>query len=268
MESDFPAAHSADTTWYAVDRDGHVACFDSGEEGLIPTGVPYMDDVVVSDWLHAAATAGGVPVASRGRSVRRSRHGEHCTLRPGTKGPVIFFLTSEDAVMNEVINGRARFVPAGRGAAAVFDKLPRGLARRLHDANACLGCYAYDEPQLFYYSPSEYGPAPYERESVPQRPLHVDQLPPEVREAVSRVRFDKVSFAEAPSVQPVEHLPCGGWGECPFYVASDGRHLRAMPGCEEAYRALYEQAQRGEFDMGDYIWEPPPEAPPRRRRSR
>ena len=27
---DFPAAHSMDTTWFAVDRDGHVACFDSG----------------------------------------------------------------------------------------------------------------------------------------------------------------------------------------------------------------------------------------------
>jgi hypothetical protein len=37
MKTDFPAAHSMDTHWFAVDRDGHVACFDSGESGAVPT---------------------------------------------------------------------------------------------------------------------------------------------------------------------------------------------------------------------------------------
>lgn len=36
MEQDFPAAHSMDTTWFAVDRKGHVAVFDSGEQGWVP----------------------------------------------------------------------------------------------------------------------------------------------------------------------------------------------------------------------------------------
>jgi hypothetical protein len=36
MASDYPAAHSADTTWFAVDRDGHVAVFDSAEAGAVP----------------------------------------------------------------------------------------------------------------------------------------------------------------------------------------------------------------------------------------
>ena len=34
--SDFPAAHSADTTWFAVDADGHIGVFDSGEGGAVP----------------------------------------------------------------------------------------------------------------------------------------------------------------------------------------------------------------------------------------
>ena len=34
---DFPAAHSMDTMWFAVDRDGHVGYFFSGEEGPVPT---------------------------------------------------------------------------------------------------------------------------------------------------------------------------------------------------------------------------------------
>ena len=33
---DFPAGHSMDTTWFAVDRDGHVAVFDTGEDGAAP----------------------------------------------------------------------------------------------------------------------------------------------------------------------------------------------------------------------------------------
>src|SRR4051812_43870063 len=37
MPDDFPAAHSMDCEWFAVDRDGYVAVFDSGEAGAVPT---------------------------------------------------------------------------------------------------------------------------------------------------------------------------------------------------------------------------------------
>lgn len=33
---DFPAAHSMDTEWFAVDADGNIALFDSGEGGAVP----------------------------------------------------------------------------------------------------------------------------------------------------------------------------------------------------------------------------------------
>jgi hypothetical protein len=35
MGEDFPAAHSMDTDWFAVDRDGQVALFISGENGSV-----------------------------------------------------------------------------------------------------------------------------------------------------------------------------------------------------------------------------------------
>lgn len=41
--SDYPAAHSMDTDWYAVDRDGRVARCDSGEVGPVPAGAPAVD---------------------------------------------------------------------------------------------------------------------------------------------------------------------------------------------------------------------------------
>jgi len=33
---DFPAGHSMDTDWFAVDKDGNIAIFDSGQEGAVP----------------------------------------------------------------------------------------------------------------------------------------------------------------------------------------------------------------------------------------
>ena len=34
---DCPAAHSMDTIWFAVDADGNIGVFDTGEAGAVPT---------------------------------------------------------------------------------------------------------------------------------------------------------------------------------------------------------------------------------------
>jgi len=47
-EADFPAAHSMDTSWYAVDADGCVALFSTGKIGHAPVGYEsayYMEDL-------------------------------------------------------------------------------------------------------------------------------------------------------------------------------------------------------------------------------
>lgn len=46
MNADYPAAHSMDTTWFAVDGAGQVAVFMTGETGHLPRGV---DNDVASD---------------------------------------------------------------------------------------------------------------------------------------------------------------------------------------------------------------------------
>jgi len=38
MEDDFPAAHSMDTEWFAVDAKGHVGLFQTDETGMLPMG--------------------------------------------------------------------------------------------------------------------------------------------------------------------------------------------------------------------------------------
>lgn len=39
FEEDYPAAHSMDTTWFAVDKDGFIACMESNEDGPVPVKV-------------------------------------------------------------------------------------------------------------------------------------------------------------------------------------------------------------------------------------
>jgi hypothetical protein len=43
MMSYFPAAHSMDTTWFAIDADGYVGVFDSGEGGAVPDELTSVD---------------------------------------------------------------------------------------------------------------------------------------------------------------------------------------------------------------------------------
>src|SRR4051794_34470710 len=44
MDADFPAAHSMDTQWFAIDRDGHVGIFSSGESGAVPRAAGVLRD--------------------------------------------------------------------------------------------------------------------------------------------------------------------------------------------------------------------------------
>jgi hypothetical protein len=42
---DFPAAHSMDTTWFAIDADGCVGIFNSSEGGAVPRNLPRLSEI-------------------------------------------------------------------------------------------------------------------------------------------------------------------------------------------------------------------------------
>src|SRR5215469_8297759 len=102
MKTDFPAAHSMDTIWFAVDKDGHVACFDSGESGAVPVAA------LAANQGYGAqqALAGTLP---QGEAVHELRG----RLMPGPLGnetphtfsgswPTLMFLRSLDSVREEI----------------------------------------------------------------------------------------------------------------------------------------------------------------------
>jgi hypothetical protein len=169
MGTDFPAAHSMDTEWFAVDRDGQVAVFVSGENGSVPADAPPGD---IDDVL-------------------------------GALGSAISFENSDDAT--------------------VFPEVAR------------LGLHVY-EAGLSWFSP------PYERTYRPERPLHVDQLPPTLRQQAKAVRFDDLRFADHDVLQPCDRAEGYAWAA--GYVAEDGHTVRPVPGKEAEYRQEVEDMRR------------------------
>jgi len=163
MEADFPAAHSMDTNWFAVDKDGQVAFFVSDENGSVPNGASEVD---VEGLLRAL---GGKP--------------------------------------SEV--GFASFLAE--------------LASR--------GLHVYEDA-------SEWFSGPYQRTHRPKKPLHVDQLPPQLRAEVKAVRFDDLRFEDKKRLQPCDHAEGYAWGG--VYLSEDGKTVRAIPGHEKQYREAVE----------------------------
>jgi hypothetical protein len=255
---DFPAAHSMDTDWFAVDRDGHVAYFNSGEAGAVPLDACCEDDTAMLDQLETAVprTEPIYELAPRSGACEEGSHhaptaadGGPLAL-DGEPWPILVFVTSLDAVAEDVGQGLAIPV-ASRGAAAVFfPDMPIATYRRLHESGACLSCFyndpAYDDlPErlgLYHFKHPDdlYVPEPYGRWGSPRRPLHIDQVPAALAEALTRVRFEGVCFGEAGRIQPVEHAPCVCW-MVGGYLTVDGQALRPIPGEEDLFGELEEE---------------------------
>ena len=258
--SDFPAAHSMDTRWFAIDRDGHVALMESGEGGAVPTDGASQDlGYTQTEQLISLLGAAPMPTA-----------GMHAS------GPFGDFVMLGDADAIKKIAGsaskrddgavRAHFgfeVPA----AGVFDKVKRILFeranpgsafRRVHEAGACGGCVRDDRDDseamsvaerlgLFFYD----GPAgiaePYERAHVPEHPLDAARI----GELAAKLPRFSGSFASQERLQPVEHWKeVAAWSAA--YVGSDGI-VRCVPGSEARYAKEYEQLREEFEDV-----EPPP----------
>ncbi|HEY7326248.1 MAG TPA: hypothetical protein VH592_01315 [Gemmataceae bacterium] len=270
MGTDYPAAHSMDTCFFAIDRDGHVACFDTGEAGAVPAVAFSGEEAYELRQQLAELPRVEVLQDPSGCSNPGSAQGTdfHWGL-VGSNHPILLFLASLDLVRDEIVAGRAVELPACKGVAVLFQSLPAELSQRLHDSGACLGCRLhYQEIEEFYPDLGTHGlfmythltdnwiSGPYGRQSQPARPIHVDQLPPQIREAVKAMRFDSLCFAETPHIQPVEHAECFSWEAA--YMDVTGKHIRPIPGKEEEYAQAYEElADLTNKDDNPQV-EPPP----------
>ena len=166
METDFSAAHSMDTVWFAVDSAGQVGMFDTGETGPAP---------------------------------RRFEQGD----------------------LREEL--RQLWSPAGEEKGDYWDTdflcSERGLYYFLYPDN-----YDTLSPLSLYVCSIK-----------PSLPLHIDQLPPDLRYLCREVSFD-LNFDQVERFQPLDFVAC-----IPFdpnsvaYLGDDGKTVKPIPGKEKEF---------------------------------
>jgi hypothetical protein len=279
-DDDYPAAHSMDTTWFAVDQDGHVGCFTSGENGVVPTAAATATfDVWPEHWPAPVAgdTEVGQDLPGRLMPGPLGRTALHWSKGQRSSREILFFLTSLEPIRKELAAGKAIQVPAREGVAVLFGQVSYRLASRLHQEGVCLGCFPYPEEDELALSRSgvfayehlddDRLPGPYGRACYPLQPVHIDQLAPALRRQFLQLRFASLCFLETPHLQPAEHTECHSHGAT-IYLAADGVHIRPLRGHEDEYRNNYE-AMRAQMPAwaSELILEPPP-FPAKKKRKR
>jgi hypothetical protein len=182
MDADFPAAHSMDTHWFAVDGKGRIGLFFTGENGFLPVRAGEADSLqLVALWQSAFdATPPGVD--------------------------------EEDDVED-------------------WDEFLGALV----DQGFFYYLYAdtFDDPGLLLL--------PYALSGVPEKPLHVGQLPPAWQALCRACVFGAASFGEAEQLQPLEFTseePVAYLGSSCAYLSGDEATVRPVAGHEEQYRAF------------------------------
>jgi hypothetical protein len=285
MKPDFPAAHSMDTNWFAVDRDGHVACFDSGEAGAVPTQA--IDETGGESLLLESMLASlGIETTKLGHLLAGAASSQspvdgtmfdlHGRLMPGvedqlaqhegvspTPSSTLMFLKSTHFVEKPVADGTAVLVPTTEGVGVLIRGLSEELAERIHDADECLGCFWYSDsmrkpqPGFFYYGHLTENSisGPYGREMCPVKPIHFNELPADIRERLKWMRFDGLSFRDTPHIQPIEHAPCESWENA--FMDVTGKRVSPIPGKEAEYSETYEELKDLLEEEGVRV-DPPP----------
>ena len=240
-----------DTEWFAVDRDGRVALFDSGENGGVADGAAILADPVTLTDL--AVWAPGSETLLDAEGVYRAAYPGHAAYGPGAEVPLVTFVRSLDAVAHEVASGRAVVLPSAKRPAVLWPKRSVEAVARLHREKLCRRCVevrphcfmgGHHRPgaaglYLYEHAPDITPPGPYVRTERPSRPLLVDDLPHLIRNKLASVRFPNVSFDDEPRVQPFEHVPSYGYGGDLAWRDAEGDE-HAIPGYEADFAYAYE----------------------------
>jgi len=220
METDFPAAHSTDSCWFAIDKDGRVGFFLTGEAGAYPSRCLFGEsaDAAVTRVVEAIPE-GESQVDRRGRLMPAKKGGGMWHVFGSSDWPVIMFLDSLESVQEALSTGRASEFKSREGFAILWRNLTQAEYDRFHrpGQGICKGCnWRFEDRENLarhgIYSYETLGgnitAYPYGLHELPTKPIHVDQLPPQIRDYVKLARFASLNFEEQPVFQPAEHLPC------------------------------------------------------------
>jgi len=248
MDADFPAAHSMDTQWFAIDSDGCVGYFVTGEPGPIPAAAKESANDASYKLLKDLFFAAPGMLLENSTQDPKQRHID--AMQPPASladdddyeyrrvrlqasdvqgeahiGCLGMLLRSqrllEQLERNRFETGSELATPGGTLIPVFCKDVSVAEYRLLHDGGECVACvdlgYWFESPErigIFLYSAADhYEDGPYELEARPTLPMVADRLPPEIRRIVGAMQFNKLRFGDAQYIQPLEHMPCAVWGD-------------------------------------------------------
>jgi hypothetical protein len=250
---DYPAAHSMDTDWFAVDAEGGVGFFSSGEPGPVPVSVEVQGDgdgllrqiFLTRPDLLLVNTGDGDGDGDGAADAARHFLDDEVAAEVNW-GQVGMLVRSADALRgvsakfewgNPLVTNAGTYVPVCFNLEDNWEgAVDRKTFAELHRAGVCHGCINLfygggrtDRIGVYYYDAGDnYQNGPYARGPVPLRPLRLIDLPPDLRAKLGHVRFDRVRFDQTAHLQPLEHMQCQTWGG-DTYLASDLKTERPVP---------------------------------------
>ena len=248
---DFPAAHSMDTTWFAVDRDGHVAMFQSGESGAVPESVCGEEFYAAPDEI-AEIADGSCTLDPKGFVAQWAEPHVPKERLPNRAGATVMMFLRDTAEGRAALDGaEGRALAAKDAIAFEWESLDEARHDAIHAAGLCLGCGPFwgerpDVPGLyvFEHTAENWISGPYARVSIPDAPLEAAELPEDY--LPHAVRFDG-RFAETAQLQPAEIWKCGSWQ--PGWLAMDGRTVRPFEGQEEEFEDAIENLEGQDVEV-------------------
>ena len=205
LPDDVPAAHSMDTSWFAVAAEGRVGLFDTGEDGALPLEAanlggpsdPNFDALV----FHAAMLAKARGGAWEKRDAPAAKEATRLLVVKPPPG-------LDPAVFEEISAGppwvglsRKPLKPSKLAGQGEFTAVL--TEHELYDA----GPVDDEAPPGVFTFAREHGddPGRYSRLEAPATPLLVDALPPSAREAIAALRLP-IDFTTTQTVHLADHL--------------------------------------------------------------
>jgi hypothetical protein len=260
---DFPAAHSMDTDWFAIDADGNIGVFQSGEGGAVPisnrelkqnTTIENIEDLLAlmskdyQDGFIPLKTSGDI--ISKGLTISKIQNiiNEWLSFRHHFSMPrpqeqtekeiydCLLLLSSEDVIPQlaiPAINDAFGLHFPGEKVVVFVSHCNIEILQNLMDEGEILGgreSSVFDFVGLlgfFNYVCGEQSSFPYKLVGKPINPLMLIDIPAHIRELIEVNKFNGLSFREKRTLQPIEHTKCDGYGS--RWVDEQGKQHNQHP---------------------------------------
>jgi hypothetical protein len=239
---DYPAAHSMDTTWFAVDADGHIGIFDTGEGGAVPEdawrdgyGLEMLLTEIAKDYEDrtiVVATPGDILLAEL--TAKALTEDIDRVVYNGNVYQLILHLESDRIIPElgiEALDGNYIVRFAGEKTIVYISEISLASLQKLITERKVLAGkslysnYDYSLTALcgfFEYEHNNHILTPYDRTHIPQYPLKLADLPDRLQLQIIAAGIDRVKFAESELIQPIEHVPCSAWGNVDYWIDTQG----------------------------------------------